>query len=370
MAYLANTMKYARKIVRLSVLTSLLGFSSFAIADGDRIYRSAHYLGRGDTGIAVAYDQEAIFYNPAGLAQGKGIYKKVVIGSPQLEFSSRGRDLYNKLYVQEKDQTETLKNEIGKPFHLGLSSLSAVVFRRAAVGALFSSEANLLVKKDPEQGALEQLNANFAANQALTFSLAEGFLNNKLLIGATGKYVKRNEGEIEAGIADAANVSDLSTSDVLVEGAGTGADLGMMLITPENRWHTKYSAGLTVKNVGDTKIENDSGEEVSRLKQTVNLGVAASLGTKLSRFKLLLDYWDLTGAVESNVLKNIHIGSEISVADVIGVTGGLNQGYSTAGIYTDIYVFRVDVGYYGQEIGERVGMYADERYFIRISAGI
>jgi len=370
MSPFANSYQYTRKVIGLWAILLSFSFTGPVLADGDRIYRSAHFLGRGDTGIAVADDQEAIFYNPAGLAQGEGIYKKVVVGSPQLEFSSRGKDLYNKLYVQEKDQTETLKNEIGKPFHLGLSSLSAIVFRRAAIGALFSSEANLLVRKDPEQGALETLNADFAANQGLTFSLAEGFFSNKLLIGATGKYVKRNEGEIEAGIADAANVRDLSSSDVLKEGAGTGADVGMMVITPENRWRTKYSAGLTVKNVGNTKIEDDSGEEVSALKQTVNVGVAASLGTKLSRFKLLLDYWDVTGNVESNPLKNIHIGSEISVGDFIGVTGGLNQGYSTAGMYTDIYVFRVDVGYYGQEIGERVGMYADERYFIRISAGI
>ncbi len=343
---------------------------SVAIADGDRIYRSAHFLGRGDTGIAVADDQEAIFYNPAGLAQGKGIYKKVVIGSPQLEFSSRGRDLYNKLYVQEKDQTETLKGEIGKPFHLGLSSLSAVVFRRAAVGAILSNEANLLVRKHPDQGALESVSADFASNQGLTFSLAESFLSDRVLIGATGKYIKRSEAEFEAGIADAQSISDLNTSDILKEGTGTGADVGLMYIAPENRWRTQYSGGITVKNVGDTVIENESGEKVSALKQTVNVGVAAALGTKVSRFKLLLDYWDVTGNVESNVLKRIHIGTEISVAGFIGVTGGLNQGYSTAGIYTDIYVFRVDAGYYTEEVGERVGMYPDERYFVRITAGI
>ena len=79
-----------------------------------RLYRSAYFLGRGDTGIATADDQEAIFYNPAGLAQGKGIYKRFVVGSPHVEFSKATRDVARQLELEDQDQTETLKKQIGK----------------------------------------------------------------------------------------------------------------------------------------------------------------------------------------------------------------------------------------------------------------
>ena len=44
-----------------------------------RLYRSAYFLGRGDTGIADADNHEAILYNPAGLALGKGLIQRICI---------------------------------------------------------------------------------------------------------------------------------------------------------------------------------------------------------------------------------------------------------------------------------------------------
>ncbi len=65
--------------------------------------------------------------------------------------------------------------------------------------------------------------------------------------------------------------------------------------------------------------------------QTLNIGYALSLGTKYSRLKLLADYLDLMGKNEKNGLKRTHFGAEVNVLEFIGICGGLNQGYSTAG---------------------------------------
>ncbi|MCX6128345.1 MAG: hypothetical protein NTX25_04685, partial [Proteobacteria bacterium] len=64
------------------------------------IYRSPYYLGRGDTGVATADYQEAIFYNPAGLAQGKGLYKETVLISPSVEVSTKTKDLVRQVLVE------------------------------------------------------------------------------------------------------------------------------------------------------------------------------------------------------------------------------------------------------------------------------
>jgi hypothetical protein len=54
---------------------------------------------------------------------------------------------------------------------------------------------------------------------------------------------------------------------------------------------------------------------------------------------------------------------------MVGMTGGLNQGYPTAGVYLDLYVLRIDLGFYSEEMGDRVGTRPDTRYFLRLKAG-
>jgi hypothetical protein len=123
--------------------------------------------------------------------------------------------------------------------------------------------------------------------------------------------------------------------------------------------------------VGDVSFVPASGsDDLKVMKQTLNLGYALSLGTKFSRLKLLADYRDVSGAAERNALKRVHLGTEINFANFIGVTGGINQGYPTAGFYINTYVVRVDLGITTTEAGERVGSYPDQRYFVRIMAGI
>ncbi len=88
--------------------------------------------------------------------------------------SSQARDLYTRLQVQQDDQTEVLQDQVGKPLHLGASSMTALVFRRAALEQLFR-EMQISLYANPDAGAVETLDADFAANQGVTFSLAEGF---------------------------------------------------------------------------------------------------------------------------------------------------------------------------------------------------
>src|SRR4051812_18693052 len=70
---------------------------ALAQADQNRLYRSAYFLGRGDTGIATADNEEAVFYNPPVIAYGKGIYKLTILASPQVEVSQSARDLSHRL---------------------------------------------------------------------------------------------------------------------------------------------------------------------------------------------------------------------------------------------------------------------------------
>ena len=351
------------------LIALMIMLSSIAEAqEKQRLYRSAHYLGRGDTGIATADNHEAIFYNPAGLARGKGIYKETVIASPMVEISADTKDLIRKVAIEKDTDPETMRQHIGKNQHLGIYNFSGIVFRRAAVGAAVSTQNNVLVSKDPEGAGLEQIQADSTVNQVLTFSIAEKFFKDYLMIGTTLKYINRGVADAQLSIMDAQNVNDtLQAEDVVGYGNGGGADIGLMFRT---KGKAPFSLGLTVEDVGDTIIKPVQETTVLKdLESTVNIGLAVEPGTKFSKFKFFIDYRDLAGNAEQNPFKRFHFGTELSIRDRIGFTAGSNQGYPTVGTYIDLWVLRLDVGAYGEEMGDRIGSRPDQRYFMRLVAG-
>lgn len=353
----------------LSSLSSALFCTGFARAEDDqRIYHDAYYLGRGDTGIAVADDQQAIMYNPAGLAQGKGIYKRTILLSPMVEVSDDARNLANELQQDNSDIPATLRKRVGKNEHIGVYNLTALVLRRAAIGLVSGATTDILIYKSPENGGLESVDANLRQTNGATFSLAESFWDERVLIGGTFKYLQRGQAKFSANVTDADALKDLKASDLYGAGTGTSTDLGLMI---KGKSRIEPSFGVVAHNLGTTHFSplSSSTPEPDPLKQTIDIGVAVQPGTKISRFRLLGEYWDATNSISIDPYKKIHLGAELSIRDVVGFTAGLNQGWSSGGVYIDLYLLRLDGGIYIQEVGDRAGVRPDKRLFVRVTAG-
>jgi hypothetical protein len=359
--------------VTLGILATLISIgASSAYADeidAQRVYRSGYHLGRGDTGIAHCEYEDCLFYNPAALAEGKGIYRRTVFASPQIEFSKATRDFVRQIGVEDADEVETVRENIGKPNHVGAQNFTGILLRRVAIGAFFSANANLMAFKDPNYGGLETIDAEVTENVGMTFTLAEQF-GKSWMVGVTGKYLQRGRGGVVASVADseAATEQFQDTDSLLGQGTGPGADLGVLW---KGKGRSKPTFGVLVANVGDTSIiaEEETDQNLN-LKQTVNAGVSIAPGTKFSRVRLLLDVRDILGQVQENDRKKVHIGGELTVRDAFGITTGLNQGSPTFGVYGDLWLMRFDAGMYTQEIGERVGKRSDTRFYFRFKTGI
>ncbi len=332
----------------------------------DTLYRSPHYLGRGDTGVAVADDFEAIFYNPAGLATGKGIYKQTVLISPSFEASTQTKDLARQVFVEEENNNETFRNYIGKNIHFGLKNVSALVFRRAALGALVTTDSNVLVSKSVAERGVESVQADLAVNRVVTFSIADKFWNDRVQVGSTVKYIMRNEARVSTSALEAANIADQLQADKAgVDRRGFGVDLGLIYNTK-----SPWSFGLHMENAGTTALKATENDESSRrLPQIVTIGTVYEMKAKMDSLRLLADFRDLAGSTETSTVKRLHFGTEMTVARIIGLNAGLNQGYPTAGIYLNLYFARVDFGTYTQEIGEKAGLRPDQRFYFRLMAG-
>ena len=338
------------------------------------LYRSAYFLGRGDTGISEADSEDAVFYNPAGLAQGKGIFKKIIIASPMIEISQDTRDVIKQISVQNSDPTDTLRNRIGRPQHVGLNTVSGVILRRAAIGAFAHNSNTVLLYKDHTKGALESLSMDSVADAGLFFSLAHDW-RPQFLIGVTGKYLKRNQTYFHANATEASELNNLESSDQLTMlGSGLGADLGMMYFT---KGRTSYRIGLTVADVGNTIMTPDekttltyAKRPLKNINQTVNFGYSLSTSTRASEFKFLFDYRDLMSNTDQHFSKKIHLGTELKVKNFIGISGGVNQGLSTFGFFINFFLVRFDLGFYSEEVGDITGSRPDTRYFFRIYSGL
>lgn len=346
----------------------LLGGTAIAQDNSSKIFRSAYFLGRGDTGVSCADNEEAIFYNPAGIAQGKGIYKKTVLVSPHVEVSKATRDLARRLASEDADTIDTVRDNVGKPNHVGVSNFTGIILRRAAIGAVATSNVDLLAYKS-EQDGLEVIEAKADQTLGMTFTLADSFFNNKLLLGVTGKYLARGKGEVSAAASETEKVQETldDQKNFLGTGEGGGGDIGLMY---QKGGQLNPSFGLVINDIGDTKINPEEETTLDLdVKQTVNLGVSIEPGTKYSKMKLLADYRDVLGRTITNPRKRIHLGGELAVLGMLGMTGGINQGYPTAGLFLDVYFMRLDFGFYTEELGDRVGTRPDTRYFARIKAG-
>lgn len=348
----------------LALCTATSGYAE----DEQRLYRDAYYLGRGDTGIAVAEQQEALMYNPAGLAKGKGIYGRVILASPMIEFSDDARNLAKELQEDNVDTAGVLRKRVGKNEHIGVYNLTAIVLRRAAIGVFNGETTDILIHKAPEAGGLEGVKANLKTSNGAVFGLAQDFFNQRLLIGGNVKYFHRGEANFEANITDADALKDMKSDDLLRSGTGISSDLGVQVKFP-GRMET--SLGATISNIGGTSFTSskEGDRPPTPLKQVVNLGAAIEPGTKISRFRLLAEYWDATNALKTSHLKKTHIGAELSVKDMVGFTGGMSGGWAGGGFYVDLYLLRLDGGMYVQEIDDRIGVRPDKRMYLRLTAG-
>ncbi len=359
-----------RQVARSLFCSTAFLVAGVAHADSlefNTLYRSPYFLGRGDTGVATADMHEAIFYNPAGLALGKGIYKETVLISPSAQVSLQTKDIARKALVDKSNDADAFKDFLGENIHFGFNNFTGIVFRRFAIGGLVSSDFNLMLSKDPNENGMDTLHADAALNQVMTLSAAESFLSDSLQLGSTVKYIKRNEAELDVSAANASNIADqLDSDDVKKTRSGLSLDLGAML-RPKS-W--PMSLGLHVENIGTANLKADEeGVKSKRLPQIVTLGMAFEKATKTSLLSFQMDFRDAFGAVEENVFKRLHMGAEISFARFIGLTGGLNQGYPTIGFYTNLYIARLDVGLMTQEISSSAGLRPDQRFMFRLTAG-
>ena len=350
---------------KISFLTILFVFvSGVCLAtEYPYIYKGFRPMGMGGAFVAVSNDANALFYNPAGLAD----IEKINASIFGLEVEA-GKDAYN-LYkdaldtdFSNSDETaKFLSDHIGDHSHLGFTIVPSYTMPRFAF-AVFGTAITDLEVRDSQYPKLDtkvQSDIGFGAGYA------HPFLENNLLVGASFKYDYRQSLTEEYTIADLSGKLIDTIKDDLNKGSGILVDLGV--IYKLGKWdlpNTRF--GIT----GNNLIGSSLGD-AKDLDEHVDIGFAQDIDLKVTKATFAIDYVDIFQqfSEDNDYAKRIRLGGEFQFIDILFVRAGLYQGYFTAGLNLEARVVKLDLLTWAEEIGAYSGQRVDRRYAARIFFG-
>lgn len=361
--------KNSRFFAVVLIIMVLWGSSSVWASEYAGFHRGTRTLGMGGAFTAVADDQNALYFNPAGLSQIPGFGLGIL--NPQIEASENSFDLYQDLEDIDMDDTEAvagvMRNYVGENNHVKVAMDTYTGFRVGNAGVMVSAigQATMNVRirnpVNPEAQVDAIADYGLIAGAGMDLPFIKG-----LKAGVAIKAIIRNslyETYTAEEISDA-NFDD-QVDDDMVDGSGISADIGL-LYTTEALKVTKLNLAVVAQNIPEMEF----GDAVDA-KTQYNAGVALSQKIMGLTVTEALDIYDFTdnAADDESYEKKLHMGVEVALPVLFSVRAGINQGYYTAGATLDFKVLKFDFATYGEEMGVVGGQKEDRRYVIQASAG-
>ncbi len=360
--------------------------SSFAgealIYDIHQQYISTRAMGMGNAQVAVADDESAMFFNPAGLPQLKegkfNIFNKVTFSPDILDFA----DDLDKAGSDSQAISDVLVSNYDQHFSARASILGFIWARPTWSVAFIPGDVTVNASLD--QGVGPSINLTAFQDTTLAFAKAWNLKSVKkgtLDVGVTAKMIYRAHLDKIVDITSIQNDKVLEAEDS-DEGLTMDFDIGAMWHAPSSAtgfWSVlKPSAGLVVRNVLDygylsnmALYADDKNGDPEDLNRVVDIGTSFELpkwSVWSTRFAfdvrdILHPYWTIE--------KGIHIGLEFNWEMYSwwkgGWRAGLNQGYWTAGFTGQMSIFKLELASYGREVGTSSNKVEDRVYMLTTS---
>jgi len=356
---------------RVVVMVFLMMFLLMPMAAADEyptLHRGVRPLGMGGAFTAVADDENALFYNPAGLSDISTV--QVGIVNPLVEVSKNTLDFVNDIQDADLDDTgevaDLLRDYLGEHQHVRAALYPHVGLNIAGYGVMIGALAQATLDAEVHNPVWPELDADFVRDLGLLGGVGANLPLSGLRIGAALKYIDRESlSETYDAVDIASDDFEDQVEDDYKSGSGVGLDLGAIYRLPFVNV-VDLDVGLALLN-----IPKMSMGDAKDLETEVNLGIAAKRG--LAGFDLIgaVDFIDLTHNHEADPdnMKRLHMGLELQFPAVLAVRAGINQGYLTAGATLDFWVLRLDAATYAEEVGSYAGQKEDRRYIGQISIG-
>ena len=350
---------------------------------GENLYKSPHFLGRAGTGIAdvSAPKLDSMLLNPATMSMAK---RGVTVVSPGASIGKNTLD-ETETFIDisdTEDPTQLILDNVGQMHHVGAANFSGISTEYVAAGLVSNFEVNFGVMKKAEYSGMESATVDLSANNVLVVGGYAKVVDH-LYSGLNVKQVFRAyDFKKTVGIMDADEIKNFDSDEELSPIKGTFTDVGILVTSKQDSDEKQYylpthSLGMSFNNILSTQVKDvNSGKTIKEeddlpnvYKKSLDVGYGFEIATPVVSFKILLDWIDVLANVEKELEKRLRAGAEVSLFDVVGVTGGLYHGYVSYGAYLDFNLLRLDFSAYKDELTPYAGLYAETRYCGRLSIG-
>lgn len=378
-------------MVRLGLLLTLL-MGSANIAQADEL-KWTHFglrpLAMGNAFVAVADDYNALFYNPAGLARlkewdGELLNPSIEMSENTMKAISEVSELLSGAAGDTDAVLDFLDRNTGTTHHFAFGLTPHLIFRNFGFGIGFEVASTMAVHREIST------DLEFGPRVIMPFSFAMNFLQDRLSLGYSLKFVAKGGVDREFSIQDISAFSKSSNKDTssttgsstttddeapkledYVEGGtGIGSDFGL-LFTPIKTMSP--TLGISITDIGGTPYEKyDVGGEAlgapkARLP-SVNTGVSLIPWEKNNMF--------LRTSVDAHAInqpehysKKFNLGVEWGYGKIIKVQSGLHQGEFSGGFEFDVFLFSCRFITYTEQLGTIAGQddkLRDRRYALQL----
>ena len=352
-------------------------------------------LGMGNTGIGLSFDENALFYNPAGLAS----VDTILVGFPFLmEVSDDSVNIIKEVSKLSGDSknADIVALLMGKRVHFrNLIDLNLIM----PFGELMTFGAAHGIEWQFDFGVRNPvaIEIDFGArlDRINNFGFALPVARGRWLVGAGVETIER----CDIPLTTATFGTVLNNSDI-------GSSIGKCDLNDLKRAQTfnfgfqrrletasalKMTWGVTANNVGGLKFKR-SDNETSPADQNPEYSTGFSWQPSWGPLRLLyaIDIRDLTMEHADDtdcqskkstdcLWKRLHIGTEIGIspidsgASTFAIRAGFNQGYFTYGFELNPFiVFRglnIQYAVYKTETGSQIGDRPDKRKVFQINFG-
>lgn len=331
----------------------------------------------GEAFTAVADDQNALYYNPAGLARLNTWYLEVL--SLQFGFShdfvdgmdpimdlleldmekvGEDREIYNKF-------VEIVRGLIGKPYYGRFGLNPTFVMPNFGLGIYMGAE---LLMAPSFSTALVQ--ADVLADSDVRFGYGLNLFGKKLSLGAALALRARGHVNFVGSWDELGKYSDeeFNFAREYVElGRGASVDLGMMF-QPVETWEP--TLGVSIANVGDAKFFPWKIEDIEKAptaaRQAVNLGVSVTPRWGEFFARGAVDFRDVNLPLPAS--QKLRIGAETGWGDTIRAQLGWMNNAPTAGIEARLFIVNLRYSTYVIERGYAPGAHPGRVHMINLKA--
>ncbi|MCL4461241.1 MAG: hypothetical protein M1297_05955 [Nitrospirae bacterium] len=333
------------------------------------LYQGVMPLGMGGAFTAVADDENAVFYNPAGLDNIQDSSFKILNVSTDATYPGLFT-LYNNMQsdsqlsgtAQDSAYVNTFNSVANQSFYARVGDYSNYTTHDFSIGLLTNNQMLGIPAANASTNNLASLAA--LSDTGIVISGAMGFFNHHLQIGGTLMGLNQMFVDIpQLSVAQASNLQSTINSN-LTHGLGILGNVGAIyhFDLPLNP-----TIGASVENIGTASFG-----QAGSLPQIINAGVGIDPDVGFGRLLVDIDYDDVTNYLYytgNSLWLHTHAGIQYQFPAILTLSAGIYEGYPTVGFGLDLWAFEINGSYYTEEAGVVPGQNPNHILSLQVAFG-